>query len=76
MDVRATLGLIDSYVLVIEWGATKVDAVRYALRNTPGVQENIVGAVLNKVDMAAMGRYDSYSAHYYYGQPRHASSVH
>jgi hypothetical protein len=40
------------------------------------VQENIVGAVLNKVDMAAMGRYDSYSAHYYYGQPRHASSVH
>ena len=76
VDVRATLGLIDSYVLVIEWGATKVDAVRYALRNAPGVQENIVGAVLNKVDMAAMGRYDSYSAHYYYGQPRHASSVH
>ena len=75
VDVRATSGLIDSYVLVIEWGATKIDAVQYALRHAPGVQENIVGAVLNKVDMAAMGRYDSYGAHYYYGQPRHAGSV-
>ena len=76
MDVRATSGLIDSYVLVIEWGATKIDAVQYALRHAPGVQENIVGAVLNKVNMAAMGRYDSYGADYYYGQPRHTGSVH
>ena len=63
VDVRATSGLIDSYILVIEWGATKIDAVQYALRNAPGIQANIVGAVLNKVDMTAMGRYDSYSAH-------------
>ena len=70
VDVRATSGLIDSYVLVIEWGATKIDAVQYALRNAPGVHANIVGAVLNKVDMTAMGRYDSYGADYYYGQPR------
>jgi succinoglycan biosynthesis transport protein ExoP len=50
--------------------------VQYALRHAPGVQENIVGAVLNKVDMAALGRYDSYDANYYYGQPRRAGSVH
>src|SRR5262245_11626647 len=75
VDVRATSALIDSYVLVIEWGTTKIDAVRYALRNTPGVQANIVGAVLNKVNMAAMGRYDSHGANYYYGQPRQAKSV-
>ena len=62
VDVRATSRLIDSYVLVIEWGATKIDAVQYALRHAPGVQENIVGVVLNKVNMAAMGRYDSYGA--------------
>jgi succinoglycan biosynthesis transport protein ExoP len=67
VDVRATSGLIDSYVLVIEWGVTKIDAVQYALRHAPGVQANIVGAVLNKVNMAAMGRYDSYGANYYYG---------
>jgi succinoglycan biosynthesis transport protein ExoP len=75
VDVRATSGLIDSYVLVIEWGVTKIDAVQYALRHAPGVEANIVGAVLNKVNMAAMGRYDSYGANYYYGQPRQASSV-
>jgi polysaccharide biosynthesis transport protein len=73
MDVRATSGFIDSYLLVIEWGSTKIDAVQYALRHAPGVHANIVGVVLNKVDMAAMGRYDSYGAKYYYGQPRTSS---
>ena len=77
MDVRATSGFIDSYLLVIEWGSTKVDAVQYALRHAPGVHANMVGVVLNKVDMAVMGHYDSYGANYYYGQPqpRRASSV-
>jgi succinoglycan biosynthesis transport protein ExoP len=69
MDVRATSGFIDSYLLVIEWGSTKIEAVQYALRHAPAVHANVVGAVLNKVDMAAMGRYDSYGANYYYGQP-------
>jgi succinoglycan biosynthesis transport protein ExoP len=69
VDVRATSSHIDSYVLVIEWGVTKIDAVQYALRHAPGLQAHIVGAVLNKVNMAAMGRYDGYSANYYYGQP-------
>jgi succinoglycan biosynthesis transport protein ExoP len=73
LDVRATAHLIDSYVLVIEWGTTKVDAVQYALRHAPGLRENIVGTVLNKVDMAALGRYDSYGARYYYGHPSNAA---
>jgi polysaccharide biosynthesis transport protein len=75
MDVRATSGFIDSYLLVIEWGSTKVDAVQYALRHAPSVYANMVGVVLNKVDMAAMGHYDSYGKNYYYGQPRLSSSV-
>jgi len=74
-DVRATAGLIDSYLLVIEWGATTIEAVQYALRNAPGVHANIVGAVLNKVDMAVMSRYDSHGADYYYGRSRGAKSV-
>jgi succinoglycan biosynthesis transport protein ExoP len=77
MDVRATSGFIDSYLLVVAWGSTKVDAVQYALRHAPNVHANMVGVVLNKVDMAVMGSYDSYGANYYYGQPqpRRASSV-
>jgi polysaccharide biosynthesis transport protein len=76
-DVRASSTFINSYVLVIEWGATTIEAVRYALRHAPGIQKNIVGAVLNKVDIAAMGSYDRYGADcYYYGQSRHLGSVH
>jgi polysaccharide biosynthesis transport protein len=76
VDVRAMSGLIDSYILVIEWGATKVDAVQYALRHAPDVQENIVGAVLNKVNIPAMSRYDSHGARDYYGRPRYKDTVH
>jgi polysaccharide biosynthesis transport protein len=76
VDVRATSGLIDSYVLVIEWAATKVDAVQYALRNAPNVHENIVGVVLNKVNIPVMSRYDSHGARDYYGRPGYGNSVH
>ena len=62
---------LTSYVLVVEWGKTKIDEVEYALRQAPGVQDNMAGVVLNKVDMAAMSLYDSYGAQYYYGRPRH-----
>ena len=41
IDVRAASGLINSYILVIEWGSTKVDAVQYALRNAPGRAANV-----------------------------------
>ena len=51
VDVRTTSSLIDSYILVVEWGATKMDAVQYALRHAPNVHSNLAGAVLNKVDM-------------------------
>jgi succinoglycan biosynthesis transport protein ExoP len=73
LDVRAASHLLDSYVLVIEWGSTKIEAVQYALRNAPGVQEKFVGAVLNKVNMDVMTKYDNYGANYYYGQSRHAA---
>jgi succinoglycan biosynthesis transport protein ExoP len=67
-DVRATSRFISSYILVVEWGGTKIDAIQYALRNAPDVAKNIIGTVLNKVDLDAMSRYDSYGARYYYGR--------
>jgi polysaccharide biosynthesis transport protein len=75
-DVRAAAPLINSYVLVIEWGTTKAEAVQYALRNAPGIHANILGAVLNKVDIAAMSKYDGYGARYYDGAYRPASAIH
>ena len=75
MDVRATTGLVDSYILVIEWGITKIDAVQHALSHAAAVRANLVGAVLNKVDLAAMNRYDTHGVDYYYGRSSYARSI-
>jgi len=68
VDVRAMSLFVDSYVYVIEWGHTRFDVVEHALNDAGGVYEKLVGAVLNKVDMRALGRYDGYGASYYYNK--------
>ncbi|MBR0697943.1 polysaccharide biosynthesis tyrosine autokinase [Bradyrhizobium lablabi] len=65
VDVRATGALADSYILVIEWAKSKVDIVERVLCETPIVRERMLGAVLNKVNMSVMSRYDTYGAAYY-----------
>ncbi|MGY8667477.1 polysaccharide biosynthesis tyrosine autokinase [Bradyrhizobium sp. UFLA05-109] len=65
IDVRATGTLADSYILVIEWAKSKVDIVERVIRETPMVRERLMGAVLNKVNLAAMSRYDTHSGGYY-----------
>jgi succinoglycan biosynthesis transport protein ExoP len=72
VDVRATTELIDFYVFVVEWGATKIDMVQHTLQQAHRVYDNMLGVVLNKVNMNVMGRYDGerasyYSAKYYSG---------
>jgi polysaccharide biosynthesis transport protein len=64
VDVRATTQFIDAYVLIVEWGRTKIDLVERALQEAPSVHENILGAVLNKVDLKQVGKYDSYARVY------------
>lgn len=65
VDVRATTALVDCFVLVVEWGRTKIDVVQHALHTAPNVSEAILGAVLNKTDMNMLKRYDSYHSDYY-----------
>jgi succinoglycan biosynthesis transport protein ExoP len=67
-DVRATLNLIDCYLFVIEWGRTKIDVVEHVLAAAREIRDNLVGAVLNKVDIGTLQRYESYRGHYYYNQ--------
>ena len=75
VDIRAGSRLVDSYLFVIEWGATKMDSVQHALSHAPAVQSKMIGAVLNKVDFDSLGRYEPYGySHRYYGRngyPRH-----
>ncbi len=65
IDVRASLPLVDSFILVVEWGRTKIDVVQRALHTAPNVYQGMIGAVLNKTDMKAMISYDTYGGEYY-----------
>jgi len=65
IDVRATTDLCDVYLLVIEWGRTKVELVKHTLSTAPKVWDKLLGAVLNRADVARMGQFDRKSTSYY-----------
>jgi polysaccharide biosynthesis transport protein len=65
VDVRVMTPLMDAFVFVVDWGRTKIDVVEHALSTTRGVYDNLLGVVLNKVDMNALGRYENYHGSYY-----------
>jgi succinoglycan biosynthesis transport protein ExoP len=66
IDVRSTTRLVDSYLFVIEWGKTRIGVVEHALSAANEVYENLLGVVLNKVDIKLLSRYDSDRGEYYY----------
>jgi succinoglycan biosynthesis transport protein ExoP len=70
VDVLAASRFVESYMLVIEWGTARMEAVRHALGNAPAVQMKMRGAVLNKVDFADLASYEPYGKYhqYDYGQ--------
>jgi succinoglycan biosynthesis transport protein ExoP len=71
VDVRATTGIIDSYLYVIEWGKTRKNLVQQQLSSAPELHDLLLGVVLNKADVRTMGRYDEYGSYYnkqYYGR--------
>jgi succinoglycan biosynthesis transport protein ExoP len=68
VDVRSTMGLVGSFIFVIEWGHTKIDIVEHALDHAQGVYENLLGVVLNKVDINLFGRYVGNRESYYYNK--------
>ncbi|HUI22622.1 MAG TPA: polysaccharide biosynthesis tyrosine autokinase [Methylocella sp.] len=70
VDARASTNFIDAYLCAVEWGSTKVDLVRHGLANAPEIYEHLLGVILNKVDMSAIGRYERYRNNYYYEKYR------
>jgi len=65
VDVRSTNQIVDSYLFVVEWGRTAVDAARRALASAPLVSDSLIGVVLNKADFNAMRNY-AYGVGYRY----------
>jgi capsular exopolysaccharide synthesis family protein len=63
VDVRATQGLIDNYIFVVEWGRTSIDLVQRSLKDAVGIYNNTLGVVLNKVGTNELKRYEGYGAY-------------
>jgi succinoglycan biosynthesis transport protein ExoP len=65
VDVRAMTQHVDIYLLIVEWGRTRVEMVQRALVDAPGIQENLLGVVLNKADLKKLSRYDATLSRFY-----------
>ena len=68
VDVRAMTHLVNSFVFVVKWGATKIEVAEHALGAARGVYDNLLGVVLNNVDIKAIGRYEGNKGNYYHNQ--------
>jgi succinoglycan biosynthesis transport protein ExoP len=68
VDVRGITHLVDAFVLVVEWGRTKIDVVEHSLGMAPGVRDNLLGVVLNKTDLNLLRRHESHHRDYYFNK--------
>ena len=69
IDTQSTAHLINSYVFVVEWGKTSCSIVKRALDSANFVNDNLLGVILNKVDIQLLHNYDTeyltHAGHYY-----------
>lgn len=75
VDARAISPLLDSLLLVVEWGRTSRKVVRSTILNDSDLFEKCAGVILNKVDTKKMKLYRSYGSSEYYFS-RYASYYH
>ena len=61
VDANAASEFVDKFLLVIEWGQTLPATVADSLASAHLVQERMLGAVLNKADLAALKRLEPYN---------------
>ena len=61
VDVKASAGLFNAFVLIIEWGTTAGDEIVKAVDTSPLLSERLLGVVLNKADEVMMRRFEGYS---------------
>jgi polysaccharide biosynthesis transport protein len=66
VDVRAATNLVDSYLYVVEWGHTRIDFVNDSMRSARNVYDHLLGVILNKVDLKALGRYEGRDSYYHH----------
>ena len=65
-DARATAGIIDSYIYVIEWGRTRINVVQHQLAAAPELYDRLLGVVISKANLKVLTRYEQYYGRNYY----------
>jgi succinoglycan biosynthesis transport protein ExoP len=60
VDVRAATQIIDAFILVVEWGRSRIRVVQDHVSAEPEVYERLLGVVLNKVDAKTLTRYQGH----------------
>jgi polysaccharide biosynthesis transport protein len=68
VDARAISPQIDGFIVIVEWGSTRVDVLQEALTSMAVARDRIIGGVLNKVDYRKLNNVDNYSPGYYYNK--------
>jgi succinoglycan biosynthesis transport protein ExoP len=69
VDSRAVATLVDSYLLVVEWGKTARGLVKRTVQHNPAIAERCAGVILNKVDAQKMKLYrQSDSSEFYHAR--------
>ncbi|HEX2255837.1 MAG TPA: polysaccharide biosynthesis tyrosine autokinase [Afifellaceae bacterium] len=73
-DSRALVAAVDAVVFVVRWETTGRDAVRSALRQTFGLDQKLLGVVLNQVNVSRARYYDYYKSGYYMAEYAHGTA--
>ena len=61
VDVKMIERLVDQFVFVVEWGATKRQVVLDALSDAEIIRDRIAGVVLNKADPVALRHVEAFN---------------
>jgi Mrp family chromosome partitioning ATPase len=75
VDARAAAHLFDAFVLVVEWGLTSEETLHEALQ-AADLRSRVLGAVINKVDLARMRRFDRDAGELDYVSPYYEPIAH
>ncbi|MBB3595720.1 succinoglycan biosynthesis transport protein ExoP [Rhizobium sp. BK529] len=69
VDARAISHLLDTVLLVVEWGNTSRRIVQSIMTEQPEIRKRCAGVILNKVDLDKIKLYRSHgSSEYYYSR--------
>ncbi|MBO9196201.1 polysaccharide biosynthesis tyrosine autokinase [Rhizobium sp. 16-449-1b] len=60
IDAKAFAPQVDGFLFVTEWGATPTNLVRDVLNAEPQIKSKILGVILNKTDMAELGKFTNF----------------